>query len=51
MRRAFLALVSSGALFGLAFLATAYGVRTAFAVAVVVGLPFLWFNEHRSDRK
>ena len=39
------------ALGALAWLTAAFGVRVAFACAVLLGLPVLWHNEHRSGRK
>lgn len=40
------------AIAALAWLTTAFGVRVAFACAVLLGLPVLWLNEHhRSGRE
>lgn len=40
------------ALCALAWLTTAFGVRVAFACAVLLGLPVLWHHEHhRSGRE
>lgn len=52
MNRALTLIATLAALGALAWLTTAFGVRVAFACAVLLALPALWLNEHhRSGRE
>lgn len=52
MNRALTFIATLAALCALAWLTTAFGVRVAFACAVLLGLPVLWHHEHhRSGRE